>query len=200
MKTKAISVILIVALAFFLGREAFAAENYESVEEEDVSKLMLEPGEPPPIFLISPPPAPAAPVEADGDNRAWTKSEYRKEIEDTAAKYNLDPQVIYATIMTESEGDRFAFRYEPFIKDASLGLGQTLISTARSLGFSGDPKELYKPEVSIDLVGRYHRKILDTYGELTPQQLAKAYNSGSPYGWPVAGHLFRFNLWLNEKG
>jgi len=82
--------------------------------------------------------------------------------------------------MTESEGDRFAFRYEYHLEEPSLGLGQVLVSTARTLGFEGDLSELYNPEVSIDLIGKYHRRMLDEFGELSPVELATAYNAGSP--------------------
>lgn len=133
------------------------------------------------------------------DSRTWIKSPYRNMIRATALKYDLDPQIIYATIMTESEGNPFSYRYESHLNDASLGLGQILISTARSLGFSGHPYELYKPEISIDLIGKYHRNMLDHYGQLTPIQLATAYNAGSPWKRPVYGHISRFNKWYFEE-
>ena len=170
------------------------------VNEEDVEKLKIDESITPSDDKIVPPPAPTPPIieEKAEDNRSWTKFTHKKIIAEVAQKYKVDPQVIYATIMTESEGDEYAFRYEPAIKDASLCMGQILISTARRLGFTGEPKEMYKPDVCIDLIGKYHRAMLDTYGDLTPEQLARAYNTGSPYKRPVLGHLFRFRMWYNE--
>lgn len=203
MKNVIIVIILLTSLISVLSRGVYA--DYETITEQDVPKLMVEPAQNLAEHDVVPVPTPALKrdVEPDvekpsTDNRSWVKSPYKKYIAKTAKKYNVDEQVIYATIMTESEGNPDAFRYEPAISDASLGLGQILISTARSLGFNGDPKELYKPEVSIDLIGKYYRGIIDNYGELTPLQLATAYNAGSPWKWPVYGHLYRFRMWLEE--
>lgn len=180
------------------------------VEEQDIPKLVADPtGDAPVEKLVpNPTPPPETPEEKPGpdspsdnsDNRTWTKFKYMEIIKKVADKYNLDPQVIYATIMTESEGDESAFRYEPHIKDASLCMGQILISTAKQLGFTGDPKEMYKPEVCIDLVGKYHRNMLDTHGDLSLNQLAAAYNTGSPWKRPVPGHISRFRMWYNGEG
>ncbi len=118
-------------------------------------------------------------------------------INKTAEKYNLDPKVIFATIMVESMGNPNATRYEPHINDSSYGLGQILFSTARGLGYEGSAKQMLEPETSIDLIGRYHRRSLDAYGDLSPEQLATAYNTGSPSGRPIYGHLEKFSKWLN---
>lgn len=132
------------------------------------------------------------------DTRSWTSSIYKNTIAEVAKRYSLDPQVIYATIMTESEGNMYAFRYEPYIQDASLCAGQILISTAQRLGFKGNPMDMYKPEVCLDLVGKYHRQMLDTFGDLTPVQLAIAYNTGSPWKRAVPGHVNRFRYWYTN--
>jgi len=188
---------------FLLKGEAFAVENgqTEVIEQDSLGTLTIDPTKEVPDYKIVPHPTPSPQKEEQKyeDTRSWTKSKYKEMIQKTAQTYNLDPQLIYATIMTESEGDEYAFRYEPHLKDASLGMGQILISTARSLGFTGNPKELYQPEVGIDMVGKYHRKMLNTYGELSPIQLAVAYNTGSPWKRAVRGHLFRFQKWYNDK-
>lgn len=132
-------------------------------------------------------------------NESWTKFKYHNLIAKTSLKYDLDPQLIYATIMTESEGNEMAYRYEPHLGEASLCMGQILISTARGLGFSGNPQNIYKPDICIDLIGKYYRNYLNQYEYLTPQQLARAYNSGSPWGRAVWGHISRFNSWYYEE-
>lgn len=199
-------ILVITFLTLLLTRtQQVYAENSlaEDIEENDVHKLIVDPNQDVPEEKIVPQPTPSPASagredEPKADNRAWNKSKYRKLISQASEKYSVDPQVIYATIMTESEGDEYAFRYEPQIKDASLCLGQILISTAKRLGFNGKPKDLYKPAVCIDLIGKYHRAMLDAYGNLSPQELAIAYNAGSPYKRAVPGHVFRFNKWYNE--
>lgn len=179
------------------------SEGPRVIEFMDIPTLLVAPEEGFLALDIAPKPTPPVPEEtkeANGeDTRGWTQSPYSDLIAQTAKTYDLDPQVIYATIMTESDGNPFAFRYEPALKDASLCMGQILISTARSLGFEGDPKEMYKPDVCIDLIGKYHRNMLDSYGELSPVELAKAYNSGSPWGRPVRGHVARFSDWMAQQ-
>jgi len=119
-------------------------------------------------------------------------------ITQTAERYNIDPKLILATIMSESTGDSQAIRYEPRINDASYGLGQILYGTAKTMGFSGNPNELYNPNVNIDLIGKYHRRNLDIYGEkLSLDQMAIAYNAGNPYASPHYGYLDKIHKWFS---
>lgn len=192
---KQVSFTLLLCL-FLLQIRGVAYAGQEIITKEDISKLLIDESKEVPEYKIIPPPAPLPPPT---DDRSWAKSPYRTIIEEVAQRYHLDPQIIYATIMTESDGEEFAFRYEPHIQDASLCMGQVLINTARSLGFNGNPKELYNPSICIDLIGKYLRKLLDTYGNLTPVQLATAYNTGSPYRRPAREHIFRFKKWLDEN-
>lgn len=197
-----IMTIAILSVSLMEDNLAVYASGDKDKENESLLELIIDPVRQVPDGEINPVPTPTPvkePEKPAKDTRSWIKSPYSKEIEATAKKYELDPQVIYATIMTESEGNKYAFRYEPKIKDASLCLGQILISTARNLGFDGDPKELYKPAVCINLIGKYHRMMLDRYGSLSPIQLAVAYNAGSPHKRPVRGHLTRFRKWLAEE-
>lgn len=183
-------IVVIFALSLSLTGNVYAEED-----EVPSEKLVPNPTPTPPPIL--------SPLAKDDefvstDQRSWTRFKYKSIVQKVSSEYNLDPQVIYATIMTESEGDENAYRFEPHIMDASLCMGQILISTARSLGFEGDPQQMYEPNVCIDLIGKYHRRMLDAYGELTPLQLATAYNTGSPWKRPVPGHLFRFKMWYDE--
>lgn len=125
-------------------------------------------------------------------------SQYGQFIRESAATHDLDPNLIFATIMIESGGNPNAVRYEPRLNDASYGLGQLLYSTARGLGYRGTPAGLYDPATNIDLIARYHRRNLDRHGHFTPQQLTIAYNTGSPYKKPYPGHLAKFNKWYNR--
>ncbi|KKU30899.1 MAG: Lytic transglycosylase [candidate division WWE3 bacterium GW2011_GWA1_46_21] len=127
----------------------------------------------------------------------WNR--YGDVINRVSAKYDLDPNVILATIMIESGGDAQAIRHEPRINDASYGLGQILYGTATGIGYRGVPEKLYDPEVNIELIGRYHRRNLNVYGDLTPQQLTTAYNAGSPYSYALPGHVAKFNKFYEKS-
>jgi len=129
-------------------------------------------------------------------NLVWTR--YGGLIKDAATKYDLDPSLIFATIMVESGGNTYAVRQEPKLHDASYGLGQLLYGTARGIGYRGTPEGLFDPTVNIDLIAKYHRRNFDHYLDLNPLQLTTAYNTGSPYKRPTAGHLKKFDRWYNS--
>jgi len=112
--------------------------------------------------------------------------------------HNIDPRLIFATIMIESGGNTYAIRSEPSIGDASYGLGQILYGTARGLGYTGTPENLYDPVTNIEIIGRYHRRNLEVYGNLSPQQLTTAYNTGNPYSYALPGHLDKFQRWFDK--
>lgn len=61
----------------------------------------------------------------------------------------FNPLDVVALIQVESGGNPDAVRPEPRISDASIGLTQILLSTARDRGFSQGPAGLYAPEVNI---------------------------------------------------
>ncbi|MCA9307884.1 transglycosylase SLT domain-containing protein, partial [candidate division WWE3 bacterium] len=109
-------------------------------------------------------------TEEDRARLVWHR--YGHIIELASAKYNVDKKLIFSTIMIESGGNSSAYRYEPHINDASYGLGQILYGTARGIGFEGPPEKLYDPEVTIDLIAKYHARNQEVYKEnLTPEQL-----------------------------
>ncbi len=156
-----------------------------------------------PLIIPVPTPPPkndqqetANPEELSNEEKAkkvWEN--YGQIIHNVAKKYGIDPQLIFATIMTESEGDIMAYRYEAHINDASYGLGQVLYSTAVGLGFTGAPQDIYRPEIAIDLIGKFHKNTIETYGELPPEQMTVVYNTGQLFGYPYPGHLTRFREW-----
>lgn len=125
-------------------------------------------------------------------------SRYGHLIRSAAEEYDLDPNLIFATIMVESGGDTFAIRHEPRINDASYGLGQLLYGTARGIGYRGKPEGLYDPKTNILLIAKYHRRNFDHYQDLNAVELTTAYNTGSPYKRPHPGHLTKFNKWYNS--
>lgn len=134
--------------------------------------------------------------ELERANLVWTRYGYLIRL--TAEKYELDPNLIFATIMVESGGDTYAVRQEPRIHDASYGLGQLLYGTARGIGYRGTPEGLFDPAVNIDLIGKYHKRNFDHYEDLNSLELTTAYNTGSPYKRPTVGHLAKFEKWYNS--
>ncbi|MCL5019023.1 MAG: transglycosylase SLT domain-containing protein [Patescibacteria group bacterium] len=158
---------------------------------------------PPLVPLVPVPTPPKTDKDQDSTNPEISDEEKAKRtwqlygdlIEKVAKKYNLDPQLIFATIMTESEGNPKAYRFESHLGDASYGLGQILYSTAQGLGFTGSAEDIYRPEIAIDLIGKYHKNTIDTYGLLTPEQMTVVYNTGELFGYPTYGHLARFREW-----
>lgn len=129
-------------------------------------------------------------------NLVWARYGYL--IRHSAAEYDIDPNLIFATIMVESSGNTFAVRQEPRINDASYGLGQLLYNTARGIGYRGTSEGLFDPAVNIDLIAKYHKRNFDHYKDLNSMQLTTAYNTGSPYKRPTAGHLVKFDKWYNS--
>ncbi|OGG13899.1 hypothetical protein A3D77_05140 [Candidatus Gottesmanbacteria bacterium RIFCSPHIGHO2_02_FULL_39_11] len=124
---------------------------------------------------------------------------YREDIMKTADKYEIQPQLIFATIMTESMGNPRSYRYESRLGEASYGLGQILYSTALSLGYSGSPEGLYDPQTNIDLIGKYHRRTLDRYENMDVYKLTTAYNAGNPFSQAIPGHINKFKKWYDKE-
>lgn len=134
--------------------------------------------------------------DIERSNLVWTRYGYLIRL--SAEKYDLDPNLIFATIMVESGGNTYAVREEPRIHDASYGLGQILYGTARGIGYRGTPEGLFDPAVNIDLIAKYHKRNFDRYVDLSAQQLTIAYNTGSPHKKPHPGHLTKFDKWYNS--
>lgn len=101
-------------------------------------------------------------------------------IQAAALRHSVDPALIKATIKIESNFNPMAFRHEAHIQDASWGLMQVLLKTAREV--SNNPKlsatDLVKPSVNIDIGTRYIAKQLRRYKGNIKDAMA-AYNAGS---------------------
>lgn len=137
--------------------------------------------------------------KSEDEKASLVKKRYGFVVNRAALKYDLNPKLIFATIMIESGGNTKAIRHEPQIGDASYGLGQILYGTARGIGYEGTTEGLYDPEVSIELIARYHRRNQDVYGgNLSDEELTAVYNTGSPYTRPLPGHLNKFNKWYGK--
>ena len=110
--------------------------------------------------------------------KVWSR--YGDHILSSAKRYGVPVELIVATICTESRGDPSAHREEPQIGDASTGLMQTLLGTAREA--LGRPSlrqdDLMDPATSIDAGTAY---IAQQRGStrFDPPLVAAAYNAGS---------------------
>jgi len=76
-------------------------------------------------------------------------------IDSASAEYNVPVALIKAIIAQESNFLAKAYRAEPQIGDASRGLMQLLYGTAKNLGFTGQPDDLYDPSTNIRLGTKY---------------------------------------------
>jgi hypothetical protein len=76
-------------------------------------------------------------------------------IESTARKYNVDPDLVRAVIAQESGFKASASRTELLLGDASQGLMQITLGTAKGLGFKGTSSQLASPENSVEYGTKY---------------------------------------------
>lgn len=114
----------------------------------------------------------------------WTNEDTFNSIVDrVGARYNVDPDLIKAIIGQESAFRPTAYRPEPAIADASIGLMQILLATARGEGYSGpagDAKNLtglYDPATNITFGTAYlESQLARAHGDM--QAAISAYNGG----------------------
>jgi hypothetical protein len=124
----------------------------------------------------------------------WTQ------IEEAGALHGIDTKHIAACILTETNGNRFAIRYEPhyrylvnpkdfadrlnisveteeFSQKTSWGLMQVMGGVARELGFVGHLPQLIEIEFGIKYGAMKLKKCMDKYGNI--HDAIAAYNAGS---------------------
>jgi|SRR5579863_1644423 len=102
-------------------------------------------------------------------------------INQAAAQYGIDPDFVKAIISVESNWNPNAVRPEPQINDASYGLMQVLLTTARRVSGNSTltAQQLLTPAVNITVGTAYIRELQDKYGGY-PEDIASAYNAGKP--------------------
>lgn len=111
---------------------------------------------------------------------ALTTDNLTKLVIEAANRYSVDPALVMAHIKAESSWNPSAYRPEPQINDASWGLMQVLLATAKKV--SGNNKltasELLKPETNIDIGTKYIAQQIQRYSGNIKDAIA-AYNAGS---------------------
>lgn len=90
---------------------------------------------------------------------------------------------LMAFCQIESSFNPHAYRAEPRIGDASYGLMQTLVRTARGVGFTGAPTDLYRPEISVHCGLAVLIDTVNVLGDLLDRdpetvEIVAAYNAG----------------------
>jgi len=137
------------------------------------------------------------------DVKAWN---FHFHINEACKKYSIDPMVIYALILTESNGDPYAYRYEPetiyyyvkwhtkypkwpgidddskkMLQKSSIGLCQVMGSTAIDMGFTDITTMMCIPKISIDIGVKYWYLQAERFKTTNPLKTYFAYNTGSFY-------------------
>lgn len=103
---------------------------------------------------------------------------YDKIIDAVALELGVDSNLIRAIIMTESNYNPTATRYEPKLNESSSGLMQILPSTASSvLGKTVTTQDLFDPMTNILAGAKYIKQQLDKYKNNIPLAVS-AYNAG----------------------
>lgn len=101
-------------------------------------------------------------------------------IKEMGAKYNIEPALIKAHIKQESNWDVNASRFEAHKGDASWGLMQLLLATAK--GVLGNPNltttQLINPRVNIEAGTKFIAQNWERFGNI--KDAIAAYNAGSP--------------------
>lgn len=96
-----------------------------------------------------------------------------------AAKYGVEKALIKAVMKRESDFRPKVSREEPHINDASIGLMQVLVKTARWMANdeSIDRQRLFDIQFNVDVGTKYIRYQLDRYSDM--KKAIAAYNAGS---------------------
>lgn len=101
-------------------------------------------------------------------------------IQEMGQKYGVEPALIKAHIKQESNWDVNASRYEVHKGDASWGLMQLLLATARQV--LNDPNltttQLVQPRINIEAGTKFIAQNLSRFGNM--RDAIAAYNAGSP--------------------
>lgn len=108
-------------------------------------------------------------------------------VNEMAAKYGIEPAWVKAHIKAESNWDVNASRFEAHKKDASWGLMQLLLATAREVLGNKEltTTQLIQPRVNIEAGTKFLAQLWKRFGNM--RDAIAAYNAGSPRLDPKTG-------------
>lgn len=161
----------------------YATSDEPFAPEEQPVPLPLPPPPPPRPGRLSPQDVLALLPEADPEG--W-----------------MPPAYALAFVEVESGFNPTAYRFERHLNEASYGLMQVLASTARDMGLTGSPEEMYDPGTSLRIGIAYSRWTWDFLSrrlgsEPTEAQWIGAYNAGVGNvlrGFIPQGYVRKFTL------
>lgn len=109
--------------------------------------------------------------------RFANENAYDAAIKDASSRYGVPVGIIKGVIAQESQFNPNARREEPAIGDASLGLMQILLATARGLGYNADVATLMNPAVNIAYGSKFLAQLARRLGGDWAAAIS-AYNGG----------------------
>lgn len=142
--------------------------------------------------------------------------ELRKIIEQKAAEFEIDPDLIESCVIHESSGNPQATRYEPAFynnyiqpmvskgivtpeegknRATSWGLMQIMGETAREYGFKGEFVDLFDPATGLQWALLYFKHQLTRYKDQGEDYAIAAYNAGSA---KLDGNKFRNQVYVDR--
>jgi soluble lytic murein transglycosylase len=130
--------------------------------------------------------------EAPGERAEWARRyprSFRSEVEESAARYGVDPYLIWALMTVESSHNPWAIS-----RVGARGLMQVMPHTGQlsadrlAWPYFGSPL-LFEPEVAVEMAAWYFKELSDNFHGQLPLAMA-AYNAG-PH---------RVKVWLEFKG
>lgn len=110
-----------------------------------------------------------------------TKENFEYTVRQAASAYGVPVALIKATIKQESDWKPSAYRREPAHNDASWGLMQVMLGTAKEVTKNKDltASQLMQPEFNIYVGTKFLGQLLKKYGGNLKHVIA-SYNAGSP--------------------
>jgi soluble lytic murein transglycosylase-like protein len=108
-----------------------------------------------------------------------TEQNYLPLVTSVADKYQIPAALVLAHIKEESKFNPNAYRAEPTLGDASIGIGQILLGTAKRFDPSVTESKLYDPSYNADMMGQIISVALSKYRNNMQDEMA-AYNAGTP--------------------
>jgi len=106
------------------------------------------------------------------------EQKYLPLVNEMAKRYNIPSALILAHIKQESGFDPQAYRAEPQINDASYGLMQVLLKTARIFVSDAEAGQMFDPAFNMNVGTAYIAQNLNRYNGNIQDAIA-AYNAGT---------------------